>query len=109
MSHRVIDVREAQSLLNQLEPTVLDMRDAASYGQGHIPGALHLTDDLLGKLMRNGARRRPTLLYCYHGNSSQEMSRLLVGMGFSALHELEGGWQAWQREQGEVGLPTAAR
>lgn len=109
MSHQVVNVAQAKQLLAQESPTVLDTRDAARFGRGHIPGAERLSDPLLAKLMRTGARRRPTLLYCYHGNTSQEMSRLLVGMGFSALHESAGGWQAWEREGGEVALPEGAR
>lgn len=97
MPHQVISVPEAHALLRDANPTVLDMRDAASFKCGHIPGAHRLTEALLSHLMRNGARREPALLYCYHGNSSQEMSRFLVGMGFIQLYELRGGWQAWEQ------------
>lgn len=96
MKHTIIDVPQAKALLEQ-QPIVLDMRDLASFKRGHIPGARHLDEDLVQMLMRTGKRRQTTLLYCYHGNSSTDMARLLVGMGFSDLHELRGGWQAWQQ------------
>lgn len=98
MSHAIVSVLEAEALLREADPLVLDMRDAASYARGHLPGAQRLDDAMIARSIRDGGRRRPVLLYCYRGNTSRDMARLLAGMGFTGLHELAGGWEAWARE-----------
>jgi thiosulfate/3-mercaptopyruvate sulfurtransferase len=98
MSYRVVSVGEARGLLRIGNPTVLDMRDEPSFAKGHLPGAERLTERLIGRLMRSGARRHPTLIYCWRGTASADMAQLLVAMGFCDLHELAGGWEAWERE-----------
>jgi rhodanese-related sulfurtransferase len=80
MPHRVLTIREAQALLRERGNTVLDMRDAANSGRGHIPGAQHLTDALLAEPMRDGARRKPTLL-CWASVGKSGLVALLSGAG----------------------------
>ncbi|MGB1109124.1 MAG: ankyrin repeat domain-containing protein [Gammaproteobacteria bacterium] len=101
---KVVSVQEAKTLL-ATQPIVLDTRDEASFQRDHIPGAQRLDDALIRQLISSGKRKLTTLLYCYHGNSSKDIARMLVGMGFSDLHELSGGWQAWEREQTESANP----
>lgn len=103
MPYRSVTTAEAERLLQETRPVVLDLRDRTSFDAGHLPGARHLTDTVLGELMSR--RHEPTLVYCYRGNSSKEIARLLARRGFSNLYELDEGWEGWQRRAGGTRIP----
>jgi rhodanese-related sulfurtransferase len=44
-------------------PTVLDVRDAAEYAAGHLPGARHLPGDELPRRLAEVPRDRPVVTY----------------------------------------------
>lgn len=77
------------------QPLILDVRDTHSYNQNHIDGAVHLNERLLRTLMRQGVCDRPVLIYCYHGNTSQDYAHLLASAGFSEVYSLDGGFTGW--------------
>jgi rhodanese-related sulfurtransferase len=44
-------------------PTVLDVRDAAEFAAGHLPGARHLPGDELPRRLGEVPRDRPVVTY----------------------------------------------
>ena len=54
---------------------------------------LDLRDDL--------DRDRPVMVFCRSGIRSLRASRMLEEMGFTRIFDLEGGFLAWQEEEGE--------
>ncbi|MDP1910599.1 MAG: thiosulfate sulfurtransferase GlpE [Hyphomicrobium sp.] len=90
-----IDTRTAQALLSHPELLVLDARDAGSFDQSHIDGAQTLSSATLSHLLSETAKARPILIYCYHGNASQEYAQIFSDFGFSEVYSLDGGYQAW--------------
>ncbi|CCE06184.1 putative thiosulfate sulfurtransferase; Rhodanese-like domain/ankyrin repeat domain protein [Bradyrhizobium sp. STM 3843] len=73
-----------------------DVRDAASFAQAHIIGAQHLTQRNLSQLITATNRRTPILIYCYHGNASQEYAQTFSDFGFTEVYSLDGGYEAWR-------------
>jgi hydroxyacylglutathione hydrolase len=61
------DLIETQTLYDQLQgdqpPVVIDVRQAKAYRAGHIPGALHIRRDALGRKMAEIPRDRPVVTY----------------------------------------------
>ena len=95
------------------------------YAQGHIPGAhyLHLDDDLSSPIAPDSGRhplpdveklaatlralglRNNTQVVVYDDNGGAMAGRLwwlLRWMGHQAVAVLDGGWQAWQQQQGTL-------
>ena len=95
MSYQDLHPAEVAALRAEGEMTVFDTRDAASYAAGHLEGAEAVSDAALRRLIQT--RQRPILVYCYRGNSSRDVCKLIAGLGFSRVYNLEGGWQGWQR------------
>ena len=95
MSYNNLNVEQVEDFLTQPDCVVLDYRDVTSHRAEHLPGA-KLVDDSLILEIRRKKRHAPVLVYCYHGNSSRDLSALLVSLGLSNVYNLEGGWQAWQ-------------
>lgn len=91
---------------------VLDVRNARSYQEGHIDGAVHVSHANVAALIQVTARKTPILIYCYHGNASQEFGQMFSDFGFAEVYSLDGGYEAWSRRPhaGEPAiLPSALR
>jgi thiosulfate/3-mercaptopyruvate sulfurtransferase len=98
---------QADALLQRSDVQVLDVRDAESYLKGHIEGAQNISTRNLGGFINGGDKTAPVLVYCYHGNSSQEYSKILVQYGFSDVSSLDGGYEAW-RQRPPKAVPAEA-
>jgi rhodanese-related sulfurtransferase len=95
-SYNRIGHPQADELLQRSGVQVLDVRDAESYLTGHIEGARNISTRDLGDFISSGNKEAPVLVYCYHGNSSQEYAKILVQFGFSDVSSLDGGYEAWR-------------
>lgn len=74
--------------------TVFDVRDVASYQRGHLPAAAHLTLDRMPGWFRKLAKDQPVVIYCYHGNASQEFAQMFIDFRFSKVFSIDGGFEA---------------
>lgn len=87
------------------EWTVLDVRTAAEWKEGHVEGAAHLMGgflaERLGELPENG---RPLAVVCGSGYRSTVAASVLERAGRSGIWNVTGGMGAWKR----AGLPTVA-
>ena len=99
MSARVpfghVGVEGAEDLIRRGNALLLDVRDAKSFGLAHIRDAQHVSSANLSVVINETPRRRPILIYCYHGNASQEYAQIFSDFGFSEVYSLDGGYQAW--------------
>jgi len=103
-----ISLQDASVLFASKQAVFVDARDADSYAQGHIQGALSLPlysfteefpavhDQLTGKTV---------ITYCdgEHCQLSREVADQLKAAGLQGVLVLKNGWTLWQ----EAGLPTA--
>ncbi|VVP98116.1 Thiosulfate sulfurtransferase GlpE [Pseudomonas fluorescens] len=90
-----IPPEQAQTLREQ-SAVVVDIRDAQSYAAGHITGAQHLDNHSVAEFIRAADLDAPTLVVCYHGNSSQNAAAYLVAQGFSDVYSIDGGFELWR-------------
>jgi len=93
---RCIGVHDAQALLRRGDVLVLDVRDTESFGRAHIAGARHVSGANLSDVIHSEAKSAPVLIYCYHGNASREYAKIFSDFGFSEVHSLDGGYEAWR-------------
>ncbi|MDD5390877.1 MAG: ankyrin repeat domain-containing protein [Gallionellaceae bacterium] len=107
MSYRDIDCDEIQALSGEAELLIFDTRDPDSYARGHLENAQPVSEAALKQLIKSRQRERPILVYCYRGNSSREICQLIAGFGFTRVHNLNGGWQAWEKFN-QVAPPATA-
>jgi rhodanese-related sulfurtransferase len=95
---------EATQLINRSDALVVDLRGAEDYAKGHILGAKAIP---LADLERRAAeldkhKAKPLILYCDAGNRSGGAVATLRAKGFASVHNLAGGYAAWQ----QAGLPV---
>lgn len=90
-----IPPEQAQALREQ-GAVVVDIRDLPTYASGHISGARHLDNQSVSDFIRGADLDAPTVVVCYHGNSSQSAAAYLVSQGFSDVYSLDGGFELWR-------------
>jgi rhodanese-related sulfurtransferase len=83
---------------------LVDVREESEWGQGHLPGAIHLGK---GIIERDVEQRVPdtgakVILYCGGGFRSALAADNLQKMGYTNVESMDGGWKGWIG----AGLPT---
>ncbi len=76
---------------------LLDIRTDKEYGQGHIPGAVHVPLADIGDRVKKLKKDKDLVVYCDNGNRSIWAIKRLMGMGYKNLYSLKGGYNAWKR------------
>ena len=91
-----IDVQKVKELEENGSATIVDIRDPASFRAGHIPNALHLSDDTVKQFMSGADKKKPLVVYCYHGISSQGAAAYFSEQGFKEVSSMTGGFEGWR-------------
>ena len=92
-----IQIHEAKQKFDQKDCLFVDIRDPASYGAAHIPGAVHLHDGNVQEFIDSTDKDRPVIVYCYHGNSSLGAVAYFLENGFKNVASMSGGFEAWRQ------------
>ncbi len=88
--------------------TLIDVREASEWAQGHLPGAEHLAKGIIERDIeqRHPDLGAPLILYCGGGFRSILAAQNLQKMGYRQVLSLEGGFRAWaEQKMPIVGVP----
>lgn len=92
-----ISCEQAHELMQDERCQVVDIRDGQSYALGHPKGATLLDNDSVPVFIGQADLTAPTLVFCYHGNSSQQATAFLQEQGFTDAHSVDGGFEMWRQ------------
>ena len=95
-SIKQIDVHKVKEIEGNDSATIVDIRDPASYQAGHIPNAIHLSDNTVEKFLSDTDKNKPLVVYCYHGISSQGAAAYFAEKGFKEVSSMIGGFETWR-------------
>ena len=87
---------EQAQALREHGAVVVDIRDPQNFANGHIIGSRHLDNHSVADFIRGADLDAPTVVVCYHGNSSQSAAAYLISQGFSDVYSLDGGFELWR-------------
>ncbi len=94
-----LDADAAATLLED-DPTavLLDIRTPEEYAESRIAGAVNIDFYAADFSTRLGALDRDTtyVIYCRSGNRTTAALDIFRDLGFSSVHAVDGGIQAWQ-------------
>lgn len=94
-----LDADAAATLLED-DPTavLLDIRTPEEYAESRIAGAVNIDFYAADFSTRLGALDRDTtyVIYCRSGNRTTAALDIFRELGFSSVHAVDGGIQAWQ-------------
>ncbi|NPA71291.1 MAG: rhodanese-like domain-containing protein [Gammaproteobacteria bacterium] len=101
--YKSVNTDEATRLFND-DAYLLDVRSAGEYKDGFIGNAKNISvSDLsasMGQLPKD--KEQPVLVYCLSGGRSGRAAGMLSKAGYTNVHNLAGGINAWKG----AGLPT---
>ena len=78
--------------------TIIDVREASEWEQGHVPGASHVSKSYIEGQIEAVApdRDQPVILYCAGGVRSLFAAQTLQQMGYTDVRSMAGGFQGWK-------------
>jgi rhodanese-related sulfurtransferase len=90
----------AVAKMNEVDTTVLDVREVEEFIKGHIESAINSP---LGKLSEqisklDSYKKKPVLVACENGTKSASASKLLTKAGFEQVFVITGGMDAWTED-----------
>jgi len=95
---RLLSVQAAVNLINHEQAVLVDIRDTASYKDGHIIHAVSMPkadfEKKPGKLEKY--KKKPIIVVCATGQQASQFGASLHKKAFTNVSALKGGIQAWQ-------------
>jgi molybdopterin/thiamine biosynthesis adenylyltransferase/rhodanese-related sulfurtransferase len=101
-----ISPTEADALREAGSATLVDVREASEWEQGHVPGAVHISKSYIEQQIEAAVpdRDAPIVTYCAGGIRSLFAAQTLREMGYTNVSSMSGGFQGWK----SGGLPWQA-
>lgn len=95
-----ITARDAQQRWSKNQPAVLllDVREPDELKVAQINGAHNIPMSELPKRLDELNKQQEIIVSCHHGGRSQRVAEFLVEQGFTNVHNLAGGIDAWSRD-----------
>ena len=86
-------------LINRDNAMVFDLSPKADFEKGHVPGAKHVAIDQFDPESQTLTRikDRHVVMVCKSGHMSIKAAKRLRKAGFTKVHTLGGGTEAWRR------------
>jgi rhodanese-related sulfurtransferase len=106
-NYRVVTAKEAQALIRNVKPVILDVRTPGEYAEGHIEGAILIPVQELSRRIGELSRYKneDILIYCASGNRSTVAAKMLIDQGFRRVMNMRHGILQWAREKYPVVRP----
>ncbi|HEX2333365.1 MAG TPA: rhodanese-like domain-containing protein [Burkholderiales bacterium] len=79
------------------KPLLLDVREPWEWETARIEGSQHVPMREVPVRLAEIDRQREVVAICHHGGRSQQVAMFLEKNGFSKVHNLQGGVDAWSR------------
>lgn len=92
-----IDFEELERRRTRGAITVLDVRGASEYAQGHVPGALNIAHTRLRARLSEVPRNAPVYVHCLSGARAAASVAFLAHEGVPVV-DVDGSFTAWQAE-----------
>ena len=91
-TYQKITPRQGREMIDAGGVTLVDVRTAGEYAQGHIPGAILVPNDIIAsrppeKLPDKSA---PIIVYCRSGSRSKQAADKLLAIGYRQIYDMGG-------------------
>jgi hydroxyacylglutathione hydrolase len=95
--YNIIDFEETSALVDQGVP-VFDLRGAAEYKIGHIPGATNVYFGTIEQHLDQIPKDQKVIVHCQSGLRASIGNSVLVKHGYNNILNYPGGWSDWSKK-----------
>jgi phage shock protein E len=99
-----IEIAEFKKKMDSERYTLIDVRTAEEFAEGHIKGALNI--DYFGATFSDEISKvsseKPVLVYCRSGNRSGKAMQIMYDLEFKKVYNLRGGIKGWKAENNKL-------
>ncbi|MBE9504700.1 MAG: thiosulfate sulfurtransferase GlpE [Proteobacteria bacterium] len=95
-SFKHLAVDDAKTMIEKGDVTIVDVRDSQSYNTAHIDNSIRIHKDNIDQFLSESDNSRPLIVYCYHGNTSQDAANFFFEKGVKDVYSMDGGFEAWR-------------
>ena len=92
-----VDVATVNGLLGRDDVVILDVREQSEYDAGHIPGVTLIPLNDVPNRLSDIPKDKPVIVTCRSGNRSGQATDFLRQQGYTNVHNMTGGINAWQQ------------
>jgi len=86
--------------LSNVNFVILDVRSPEEYSEAHIDNAKNIdyNSNTFKEELEKMDKNREYLVYCRSGHRSSNAAKIMIKLGFTDLHRLNGGIRKWKKE-----------
>ena len=94
-----ISSAEAKKIMDAGGVTIVDVRTAEEFAEGHVLGAINIPNEIITDVAEKVLTDKDAtlLVYCRSGNRSAQSARTLQGLGYTKIYDF-GGIMDWPYE-----------
>jgi len=92
-----VDASTVKSFQGNPDVVILDVREPYEYEAGHIPGVKLIPLGELPNRLAEVPKDKPVIVTCRTGNRSGQAVNFLRQQGYTNVHNMSGGFVAWER------------
>jgi rhodanese-related sulfurtransferase len=81
--------------LNKDDSTLVDVRGAAEFASGHVPGAINIPHTEVAARLSEIPKDKPVLVHCRMGPRAQAAATVLEQNGYDVYCVSQGGMMEW--------------
>jgi len=98
-AYQNIKVNDYAKLVEKDSPTLLDVRTLQEFSEGAIPNARNIDfyNDSFKSDIEKLDRNQKYVVYCARGGRSAKAAKIMQGLGFKEVYNLEGGYTSWKK------------
>lgn len=97
----LLDPATVNQIRERADVLLIDVREQAEYDAGHIPGITLIPMGDIANRLAEIPKDKTVVVSCQSGRRSSQVASFLQEQGYTNIHDLQGGFSAWQ----QAGLP----
>jgi rhodanese-related sulfurtransferase len=98
----LVDPQTVNNIRDRADVLLIDVREQSEYDAGHIPGITLIPIGEIANRLTEIPKDKTVIVSCQSGGRSKQVASFLQEQGYTNIHDLQGGFAAWQR----AGLPV---
>lgn len=94
-----VSPQQAAQMQSEQNAVIIDVRENDEWNAGHIDNAIHIPLNDIQNRLRELAKyqNQPVITQCRSGTRSAKAADILAKSGFTNVHNMDGGLNAWQK------------